>query len=222
MLAARNCAALRIRYWAALAITLATAALVDWSSELLANAGWLGAGVPDGYQEAVLPVALLAALAFFGLCVAVALCAGRGDRVRYEAGSWVDRVLVAVATLGATFAVIVLMEAYEMRFGGVSAFDPRSVFVEHAPAILIGYAIVATIVGRLVTLLLRAAAAAGCLAAHAIVRILRMDPRQRAATSRRDAGFAARVACRCPIIAFGAIALRAPPFGQSFLQQLLA
>ncbi|HTA38525.1 MAG TPA: hypothetical protein VK760_05595, partial [Candidatus Acidoferrales bacterium] len=149
-----------IRYWAAIVTALATAALVDFSSELLANAGWLGGlAAPDGHQEAVLPVAVLAALVAIGLGLTVALRAGRGEQLRYRDVSTGRRILMAIAGVAAVFAVITLMEAYEMRFGGLSALDPRSVFVEHWPAVLIGYAAIATIVGAIVNALLRIAVA---------------------------------------------------------------
>lgn len=212
-----------IRYWAAIATALATAALVDWSSELLANAGWLGGlAASDGHQEGVFPIAVLAALVAVGLGITVALRASRGDRTRYHDCSMRSRVWTALATLALTFAVIALMEAYEMRFGELSAFDPRSVFAEHWPAVLAGYVGVATIVGRLVTFVLGAAVAAGTLAAHAVVRFLRVDRRRVVAASYNDDSFAARTLHRPLVLALGSLALRAPPPLQLLqLRQLL-
>jgi hypothetical protein len=213
---------LSIRYWAAIATALATAALVDCSSELLANAGWLGGvAAHDAHQEAVLPVALLAALVVFGLLFAVALCAGRGDRLRYNDWPAGRRTVTALATVAATFAVILLMEAYEMRYGELSALDPRSVFVEHFQAVLIGYAFVATIVGRLVSFALGAAAAAGRLAAHVLVAFLCIDRSDCAEASCDGHAFGTEIVHRPLLLALGAIGLRAPPVRQLFhLQQL--
>jgi hypothetical protein len=195
--------------------------LVDWSSELLANAGWLGGVVSsDGHQEAVLPAALLAALVLLGLCVTIALRAGRGDRVRYDADSAAHRVAVGAATLVATFAAIAVMEAYETSFGGVSAFDARSVFVEHAPAIFAAYALVATVVGWLVTRCLNATVAAARLAVDVVVRFLRIDVRANAPASQRDASRRSCIVYGSAIVALGAIALRAPPGEQLSLRQL--
>jgi hypothetical protein len=213
---------LLIRYWAAIATALATAALVDFSSELLANAGWLGAlSTPDGHQEAVLPVALLAALFAVALGLTVALRAGKGEQTRYRESSAGNRVAVAIATLAATFLVITLMEGYEMRFGGLSALDPRSVFVEHWPAVAIGYVVVATIVGSLVGIILGVAAAAGKLAAGAIAAFLRIDRHARVATPRGSDSFGTRILQRPLVLELGALTLRAPPPLQLLTQQQL-
>jgi hypothetical protein len=211
-----------IRYWAAIVTALATAALVDWSSELLANAGWLGGlAASDGHQEAVLPVAVLAALVAVALGLTVALRAGKGEQTRYRESSAGNRIAVAFATLAATFIVITLMEAYEMRFGGLSALDPRSVFVEHWPAVLIGYLAVSTIVSRVVGLILGVAVAAGKLAAHAIVAFLRVERRAHIALPRGDDSFGTRILHRALVLELGALALRAPPPLQLLTQQQL-
>jgi hypothetical protein len=221
-LAARIIGVLSIRYWAAIATALATAALVDFSSELLANAGWLGGlSTADGHQEGVLPVALLATLVAVALGLTVALRAGRGEQTRYREASAANRVTVAIATLAVTFVVITLMEAYEMRFGGVSALDPRSVFVEHWPAVVLGYVVVAAIFERLVSFILGIAVAGGKLAAFAIVAFLRVNRSVRAAASRAYASFGARALHRPLVLALGALALRAPPPLQLLTQQQL-
>jgi hypothetical protein len=203
---------LSIRYWAALATALATAASVDVSAELLAH---------DSHQEGVLPVVVTASLVLLGLCLTIALRAGRGDLVRYDRPSLATRALLAAASVAVTFGIIGLMEAYEMRFGELSALDPRSVYVEHAPVVLIGYVVVGWLVGRLVSTCLRAAAEAGALAAVALGRFLRVERGIVKAVPRRDAGFGARVSCRCQIVSLGARALRAPPGGQSSPRLLL-
>ncbi len=219
---ARIARALHIRYWAAIATALATGAFVDFSSELLANAGWLGGlSTPDGHQEGVLPVAVLAGLVAVALGLTVALRAGRGEQMRYRESSAANRVAVAVATLAATFVVITLMEAYEMRFGGLPALDPRSVFVEHWPAVALGYVLVATIAGRLLSIVLGVAAAAGKLAACAIVAFSRVDRSARAAAPRGNDSFGTRVLRRALVLELGALALRAPPPLQLLARQQL-
>jgi hypothetical protein len=201
-----------IRYWAAIVTALATAALVDWSSEILADAGWLGGlAASDGHQEAVFPVVVLAALAAVALGLTVALRAGRGDQIRYRGSSASHRVAMAVAGLVAVFIVITLMEAYEMQFGELSALDPRSVFVEHWPAVFIGYVVVSALVSRIVGLILGVAAAAGQFAAHVIVAFLHVDLRPRAAMPRAVDSFGTRVQHRPQAVEFGALGLRAPP-----------
>jgi hypothetical protein len=214
--------ALSIRFWAAIATALATAASVDCSSELLANAGWLGGfAASDGHQEAVFPTALVAALILVGLALTVALRASSGERARYHDSPLGPRILVAAATLVATFAVVVLMEAYEMRFGGLSAFDPRSVFVQHWAAVSIGYVLVATLVSRLVAFSLRAAVAAGKLAAHVLVRFLGADRSAPAAVACGFDAFGTRIVHRPLVVALGALALRAPPASQLLRQPQL-
>jgi hypothetical protein len=196
--------------------------LVDFSSELLANAGWLGGlSTPDGHQEGVLPVAVLAALVLVGLGLSVALRAGRGEQIRYRESSAASRVALVVATLASTFVVIALMEAYEMRFGGLSALDPRSVFVEHWPAVALGYIVVATIAGNLIRTLLGVAVAAGRCAACAIVAFLRVDRRVRAAMPHGSDSFGTRCLHRPLVLERGALALRAPPPLQLLGQQQL-
>ncbi len=159
----------------------------------------------------MLPVVVLAALVAVALGLTVALRAGRGEQIRYRESTARNRVVVTIATLALTFALIALMEAYEMQFGELSALDPRSVFVEHWPAVLIGYVVVAAIVGCLVSLILGAAAAAGTLAAHVLVRFLRVDRRTRAAIPRADGSFGIRILHRPLVLELGALTLRAPP-----------
>jgi len=205
---------LRIRYWAAFATTLGTAAFVDWSSELLSNAGLLGGvALPDQHQEAVVPVALMAAMLSFGLAATIALRAVRGDRVHYEAGSLRERLLLGFATLAATLATIVLMEAFEMRFGGISAFDPRSVLAEHAPALLAGYALVSTLVGSVVDACLRLAEVGGALVADAAGRFHRCTKHE-SAPLRCEAGFDSCGAFGTSLVTLGSVALRAPPLAR--------
>ncbi len=211
-----------IRYWAAIATAFATAALVDRSSEFLANAGWLGGAVGfDSHQEGVLPVALLAALVAVGLGITVALRAGRGELTRYEEFSAGHRLALAITTLAATFIIITLMEAWETQFGGLSAFDPRSVFVEHWPAVFIGYFAVATVASQAINAILRVASAAGKLAAHVLVRFLCVDRRGRTAAVHSDDSFGTRTAHRPLVVELGALALRAPPPVQLLLPQQL-
>jgi hypothetical protein len=167
--------------------------------------------MPDGHQEAVLPIALLAALVAVALGLTVALRTGKGEETRYRESTAGNRIAVAVATLALTFALIALMEAYEMQFGELSALDPRSVFVEHWPAVLIGYAVVSAIVGSVVSLILGVAAAAGKLAAHAIVRFLRVDQRTHGAMPRADDSIRTRILHRPLVLELGALSLRAPP-----------
>jgi hypothetical protein len=150
------------------------------------------------------------------------LRAGRGEQIRYREMSAGRRFLMAAAGVAAVFTIITLMEAYEMRFGGLSALDPQSVFVEHWPAVLIGYVAVATTVGALVNAILCAAVAAGRLAAHVLVAFMRVDRRARAAMPRRGDSFGTRILHRPIVLERGALALRAPPPLQLLdLQQLL-
>jgi hypothetical protein len=202
---------LAIRYWAAIVTALATAALVDFSSELLANAGWLGSGASDGHQEGVLPVVMLAALIAVGLGITVALRAGRGEQTRYRDVAVGGRILMAVAGLAVAFIIIAMMEAYEIRFGGLSALDPRSVFAEHWPAVTIGYVVIASLVSAAVNALLRVAVAAGKFAAHVVVAFLRLERRTCAALLRSLDSLGKRILYRALPLERGALAPRAPP-----------
>ena len=171
----------------------------------------------------MLPVALLAALIAIALGLTVALRAGRGEQMGYRDFPAGRRVLMAIAGVAAVFVIITLMEAYEMRFGGVSALDPRSVFVEHWPAVLIGYVAIAAIVGGVVSAILRAAIAAGKLAARVLGAFMRVDRHARAAMPRCGDSFGTRSLYRPQVLERGALALRAPPPLQLLdLQQLLS
>ena len=59
--------------------------------------------MPDGHQEAVLPIALLAALVAVALGLTVALRTGKGEETRYRESTAGNRIAVAVATLALDF-----------------------------------------------------------------------------------------------------------------------
>ncbi len=209
MLASRTAAAVRL--WAAAATALAAAAAADSLTEFLSNTGLLGGGaVRDVHHESVLPVLLLALTMLLALALAVALGARRAHRFSFVSRSRIEASCWAAGTLLATLLIVLVMEAYETRFGGVTAFDPRAVIWTHAPAAFAACAVVAAGVNRLVAVCLRAALAAGRAVADVLVRILDVGAGSGAATPGALAFETLPV--RGPLMpATGAHRLRAPP-----------
>ena len=202
---------LAVRIWAAAATALAAAAGSDVLAEVLSNAGFLGGGaMSDVHQEAAMPVALLAIAAVLTLATLVALRA-RDARVLDTAATRAQAPCWAAGTLIATMLVIVFMEAYETRLGGLGAFDPHAVLVAHAPAALLACAGFAMLVNRVVACSLRLAQATGIALAHAIVRVLERSGRGGVQAIRRAAR-GSRIVVRELLLARRAHQLRAPPF----------
>jgi hypothetical protein len=151
-----RCAALVL--WAACTIALSAAVIGDAATEWLAN---LAAGhIVDAHHESLLPAAVCAAALLVTLC-AFAVFAGRACAEAYArliAAPWLH-VLFLIATAVLTLAVVVAMEGYETHFGGVNAFDARSVLAQHLLPSLGAYACVAGLIDRLVRACVRAAIA---------------------------------------------------------------
>ena len=211
MLASRAAAG-SIRLWAAAATALAAAAAADVLTEFLSNTGLLGGGaVRDVHQEAVVPVALLAAIVLLSLALAVALGARRASGFSSAPRSHSEAFCLAAGTFVATLAVVSLMEGYETRFGGAGAFDARAVFLVHAPAALAACAAAATLVNRLVAFSLRAALAAGRAVAHVLVRAIPAGSASGIASAAAAAAFGMRTLRREFLLALRARGLRAPP-----------
>lgn len=141
---------------AACAVALGAAVLGDAVTEAATN---LAAGYAvDGHQEALVPGAVLAAVLLASVC-ALAIGAGRS---RAEAFARIlesprVRAVFFVVTALAALAIVVAMEGYEMRFGGVSAFDPRSVLAQHLIPTLATYACIAALADRLLRACVRMA-----------------------------------------------------------------
>ena len=211
---------LAVRIWAAAATALAAAAASDVLTEILSNAGLLGGGaLSDAHQESAMPVALLALTALLTLAALVAFRARDGrvlDTVQSRAPAW----SWAAGTLIGTLLVVVLMEAYETRLGGLGAFDPHAVLVAHAPAAVLACAAFATRVKGVVALSLRLAHATGIALAHALVRVLDRGPRAAVRAPRR-AALSSLLVFRELLLARRAHQLRAPPVWRlNFIQSL--
>lgn len=137
------------RLWMSVAVALWAAVCGDALTEWLANGGFWGAGPLDLHQESLAPTAVVAAVVSLSLaCYAVA-------RRRRVERPW-DGVALALA-----LGVVVVMEGYEVRFGGAGVFDPRSVLAGHLLPVLGSYLVIALAVNRLMALALRAVMALG-------------------------------------------------------------
>jgi|GEM_PF-2234879 len=208
-----RCAILTL--WASLAVALSAAVCGDAATEWLSNEGFWGVGTRDVHHESLLPVALVAAIVTAALAAFVLAAHLRcGDpllRIRRRACA---RVWLVGLTALLTMLVVVLMEGYEVRFGGISAFDPRSVVITHALPVLCAYALIGILVDRMLVACLRVACRAVGVVAAALVAFarrgaaaqacIRTGPQRTAPVERRPERI--RPACE----------LRAPPIRECF------
>jgi hypothetical protein len=216
--ASRSYLAARMRYaivraWTALATALLTAAVADAGTEFTANLGWLGGSVRDAQHEAIVPTFLLglAAAAALGAFVAFARIAPRDPLLR-RLGDWRARAIDLVCALAGSALCTIAMEGYETRFGGLSPFDPRSVVLSHALALLVAFVVVAVTVRGILSAALRFASRAGELAAGVLSEFLHKIAGVRVAPAAvHTSAFSLHVAHLPPAIADGACGLRAPP-----------
>lgn len=201
-----------IRIWSWLATVLLAASLGDACTEFTANVGLLGGTLRDTHHEAVMPtliagLATVVALVFtviFTRIARVELLANESQRVR-------DWCTSFACSLCGSVLVTILMEGYETGFGGVSPFDPRSVVLGHAPALLI--ACVAAIAGVRIALYgaLRLAWRAGGVAAEALAHFLRRTTRAVALGVAKTSAFTLKVLLLPVAFAGSGSGLRAPP-----------
>jgi hypothetical protein len=202
-----------VRAWTSLATALLTAAIADAGTEYAQNLGWLGGGLHDTQHEAVAPTLLLglaigAALAAF---VAFARIAPYDPLLRRMNGLGARAMDLGCALAGSALCTIA-MEGYETRFGGLSPFDPRSVVLSHALALLVAFVVVAAVLHRALRAALALASQAGELAAGALVEFLHKICRAAVAPGAvHTSAFTLHVLHLPPAIADGACGLRAPP-----------
>jgi hypothetical protein len=197
-----------VRIWSATITALASAALVGGGVAFLSNAGWLGGSATDTHEEGVAWFGIAAAVLLTVLAVSI-VCSRR--RTEWHASvPMLERLAMAIVTLALTCGAIVLKEALETQCGGLEPFDAGSILVQHAPAILLSYALVAPVVGAIVRACLKLAVAAGRIAAVTIARFLAIvRPTPPPARFVRECG--ARVTRRALALLLGALAFRAPP-----------
>jgi hypothetical protein len=197
-----------VRIWSAIATAIASAALVGGGIAMLANLGWLGGSSRDYHEEGVAWFAGAAVLVVVALAVAIVASPRRRGSSAHTA-RW-ERAAMVVGTLGLTCAVIFVKEALETRCGGTAPFDAGSILIQHAPAILIAYGIVAPLVAAVVRYSLRVAVAAGEIAIETLVRFLSLV---RHSLPPRDFVWAwqSRVARRSLLFSLGVLTFRAPP-----------
>ena len=130
------------------AVALSAAVLGDALTEAAAN--FIAAHPVDGHQEALVPCAILSAIAMALVCLWAATAGRAGAKALADAlESKRLHLLVWLATAALTLAIVVAMEGYETRFGGVAAFDARSVLALYFWPSLVTYACVAALADRL-------------------------------------------------------------------------
>jgi hypothetical protein len=169
-----RCAILTL--WTSLAVALSAAVCGDAATEWLSNQGFWGSSVHDLHQESLLPTALLAGFVTISLAFYVlALHLRTNDPLLRFRRSASARLCFATLCVLLTFAVVVLMEGYEVRFGGVGAFDPGSVIVTHALPVLYAYALIGILIDRMLGVCLRVACGAARAVAAALVEFMRRD-----------------------------------------------
>lgn len=150
-----------ILLWTLVTVALCAAVCGDALSEWLANHGAMGtAAMRDLHQESLLPATCIAMLAIVSLASLALLraCTARAQPLQL-APAGAARIGWNAAAVVLALIAVVLMEGYEVRFGGVAPFDPRSVLAAHALPVIVVYAMVAAIVERMLGVVLRIAVA---------------------------------------------------------------
>jgi hypothetical protein len=142
----------------AFAVALSAAVIGDAVTEMAANL--LAGHAVDAHHESLLPAGGIAALLVAVVC-GFAVAAGRAQAEAFAGilSARPIRIGFFVATAMLTLAIVVAMEGYETRFGGMSAFDARSVLAQYMVPTLLAYACVAAAVDRLLRVCVRAALA---------------------------------------------------------------
>jgi len=199
--------------WTSLATALLTAAIADATTEFAVNLGWLGGSLHDNQHEAVVPTLL------FGVAVGAALLTyivfarvTPRDPLLRRLGALRARASNLGCALAGSALCTVAMEGYETGFGGLSPFDPRSVILSHALALVIAFVLVAAIVNRVLRAALALASHAGELATGALVQFFHKLRRPQVAPGAvYSSAFTLHVLHLPPAIADGACGLRAPP-----------
>jgi hypothetical protein len=197
-----------VRICSAVVTALASSALVGGGIAALSNAGWLGGSARDFHEEGVAWFGIAAAALLFGLAAYIVFFVRRADwRAGYPAA---ERYAMAAGTLLLTWGFVVLKEALETQCGGLEPFDPGSILVQHAPAVLVAYALVAPLIGAIVRCCLSVAIAAREIAIVTLARFLAIvRPMPPSADYVRD--FGARVTRRALLWSLGLLTFRAPP-----------
>jgi hypothetical protein len=148
-----------ISAWALVTVALCAAVCGDALTEWLSNSGFWGSGVSDLHQESLVPAACAAAVAC-AACLMFAIAGVRRGVPLCLRPAGASRTCWNVAAVLLALIVVVLMEGYEVRFGGIGAFDPCSVLVAHALPVVVAYALIAAIVERVMGVCLRVATVA--------------------------------------------------------------
>jgi hypothetical protein len=163
-----------VRGWAVAATAILAAAVADAATEFAENSGWLGGALRDNQHESIVPALLLGLAIAFSLALYVLLArVSPRDPLLLRLNELQTRLVdVAVAFCGSTLCVVA-MEGYETRFGGLSPFDPRSVVLSHAPALLVAFVVTAVAVYAGLAVAVRTAARASVAVAAFLVAFLR-------------------------------------------------
>ncbi|HEY1429966.1 MAG TPA: hypothetical protein VGF18_10355 [Candidatus Tumulicola sp.] len=187
---------------------LASSSLVGGGIATLSNAGLLGGSAHDLHEEGVAWFGIAAGVLLAGLAVCIVLFVRRSEwRAEYARA---ERLAMATGTLALTCGFVVLKEALETHCGGLNPFDPGSILVQHAPAVLLAYAIVAPIVGAIVRRCVGIAISAREIVIVTLARFLAIvRPTLPPSHSVRD--FGARVTRRALLWSLGLLTFRAPP-----------
>ncbi|MGZ3506396.1 MAG: hypothetical protein ACXWNK_14620 [Vulcanimicrobiaceae bacterium] len=208
-----------LRWWSGLAAVPAAAAASDALTEFLANAKLLGGHSPSDLQhQALVPTLLVAVVSILAVAL-FALCMNPEPAETSQRSTTAEKLVMTGALLVATFAVAVMMEGYETRFGGTAPFDPHSVLISHAPAVLICYAVITALVRNLVCACLHVAIAAGRLATQRILQLLRIDRRSPRARFANSFSFDPALTQENSPVVPRAHGLRAPPLRQPLALQ---
>lgn len=163
-----------VRCWAVVAAAMLTGAVADATTEFAGNSHWLIGSVRDDQHQSVVPALALGATIAIALLLFVVLARisprdarlARMNDARRRVGD------IAAALCGSALCVVT-MEGYETRFGGLSPFDPRSVVLSHAFALIVAFVVVGTMLHYLLRGAIGMASRAGTIVARVVVAFLR-------------------------------------------------
>ncbi len=201
-----------MRGWAVVATAILAGAAADAVTEFAADSGWLAGAVRDDQHEAVVPALLLGAIVALALTLFVLFARiSLRDPLLSQMNDLRRRLLDFAGAFFGSSLCVVAMEGYETRFGGLSPFDPRSVVLSHAPALVVAFAVAAAIVHYALRAAIRTASRANVVVEYLVEflrRLLGAAPGHRTLAPR---AFEPRVIHVALGIAGGVRGRRAPP-----------
>lgn len=163
-----------VRSWAVAATAILAAAIADAATEFAENSQWLAGALRDDHQEAILPVLLFGASVALSLILFIVLARiSPGDPLLLRMDNFRTRSIDIVFAFSGSVLCVLTMEGYEIRFGGISPFDPHSVVLSHAVGLIVAFIAMGTLMHCVLRSAIRAASRASTVVVEFFVRCLR-------------------------------------------------